>query len=1069
MWLVTLALRRPYTIIVLAMIILLLGAVAAVRAPKDVFPRIEEPIVTVIWQYVGVPAEEFAKQITLFSEQTLSTNVSNWKRIESSSVYGKSITRVYFHPNARIDQAVSEVTAASQTIIRRMLPGQTPPQINVYDASSVPILQVSVGGETMSEQELYDFGTYSVRDRLAAVQGAAVPLPYGGRPRLIMIDLDPVRLQARGLTAKDVNDALYRQNVNLPTGSTQIGSQEFILAINNSPTKIDLIGDMPVKITNGRMVYIRDVADVRDGYNEQTSLVRYDGQKSALLTLLRTGGASTLDVVSKAREELSALVLPEGLKLSILFDQSVFVLNAIKAVATEGLIAAGLTGLLILLFLGSWRSTVVVVTSIPLAVMFSVTLLSALGHSLNLMTLGGLALAVGILVDDATVTIENIHRHLGMGKSLRDAIVDGSRQIVVPAFVAMLCICIVFLPVVGLTGAARYLFPPMALAVVFAVIASYFLSRTLVPVMARYLLHDKHVDAAHGGVGAMGLARRGLAPIGMGMARIHVRVEHGFERLRAGYLALLGWVLRSRALVLVVFLLTLCSAAFIAPWVGQDFFPLVDAGQIRLHVNAPPGTRIEDTGLIFSEVQEEMRRVIAKDDLDVIIDNIGIPPSTNLAYSDTVTVSSSDGEILASLKPGHKTGTAEYIARLREVLPAKFPDLTFYFQPGDMMNQILNFGLPAPIDIKVIGEDKHNYGIAQAIAAKVQQVRGAVDVHVHQIMNQPALRVSVDRTRATELGITQREIAENYLISSSSSVVITPNYWNDPKSGRNYLAVVVQPHHLLDSIDSLLNIPLPGKSPGASNTLGNVASVERIQVPAIINRVNVRQSFDVYANVQGRDLGGVASDIRAILAQFKDQLPKGTRLELSGQAQSMDEAFLRMGLGLLAASLLVYFMMVVNFQSWTDPFIIITALPAAFAGIVWMLFLTGTTFSVPSLMGAIMTVGVATANSILMVSFANEQLREGRSAIEAALEAGSTRLRPVLMTALAMMVGMLPMASGLGEGGEQNAPLGRAVIGGLLLATLATLFFVPMVFSFIKRRGYRARQFELDWAEGQTA
>jgi multidrug efflux pump subunit AcrB len=735
MWLVRLALRRPYTFIVLALIIVMLGTLSALRAPKDVFPRIAEPIVTVIWQYVGVPAEEFAKQITLFSEQTLSTNVSNWRRMESNSVYGKSITRIYFHPGVRVEQAVGEVTAASQTIIRRMLPGQTPPQINVYDASSVPILQVSVGGETLTEQELYDFATYTIRDRLAAVQGAAVPLPYGGRPRLIMVDLDPVRLQAKGLTAKDVNDALYRQNVNLPTGSTQIGGQEFILAINNSPSRIDLIGDMPVRVVNGRMVYIRDVADVRDGYNEQTSLVRYGGQKSALLTLLRTGGTSTLDVVRKAREELSSIVLPEGLRLSILFDQSVFVLNAIKAVAVEGLIGGALTGLLILLFLGSWRSTVVVVTSIPLAVLFSVTMLSALGHSLNLMTLGGLALAVGILVDDATVTIENIHRHLAMGKSVKEAILDGSQQIVVPAFVSMLCICIVFLPVTALTGAASYLFPPMALAVVFAVIASYFLSRTLVPVMARYLLHDKTVGAAHGGAGAMGLIREVLAPLGTAMAGLHLRAEHSFERLRSAYLSLLASGLRRRPLLFALFGGLVAGTGAVLPLVGQDFFPLVDAGQIRLHVNAPSGTRIEDTGVVFSQLEDAMRQVIDKDDLDVIIDNIGIPPSTNLAYSDTVTISSADGEILASLKPEHKVRTEEYLKRLRQVLPAKFPDCTFYFQPGDMMNQILNFGLPAPIDIKVIGESPQNYKLAQAVAAKVRQIPGAVDVHVHQIMN----------------------------------------------------------------------------------------------------------------------------------------------------------------------------------------------------------------------------------------------------------------------------------------------------------------------------------------------
>ena len=662
MWIVQLALRRPYTFVVLALIIILLGGLAIVRTPKDVFPRIEEPIVTVIWQYVGIPAEEFAKQITLFSEQTLSSNVSNWRRIESNSVYGKSITRIYFHPGARVDQAMSEVTAASQTIIRRMLPGQTPPQINVYDASSVPILQVSLGSETLDEQQLYDFGTYTIRDRLASVQGAAVPLPYGGRPRTIMVDLDPIRLQAKGLTAKDVNDALYRQNVNLPTGSTQIGDQEFILAINNSPLKIDLIGEMPIRIVNGRMIYIKDVADIRDGYNEQTSLVRYDGQKSALLTLLRSGGASTLDVVSKAREELANIVLPEGLKVSVLFDQSVFVVNAVRAVVFEGLLAGALTGLLILLVLGSWRSTIVVVTAIPLAVLFSIILLSAMGHSLNLMTLGGLALAVGILVDDGTVTIENIHRHLGMGKSLKEAILDGSRQIVVPAFVSMLCICIVFLPVTALTGAAKYLFIPMALAVVFAVIASYLLARTLVPVMARYLLHDKHVEAAHGGVGVMGGVRRIFAPLGTAMARIHIGVEHAFERLRAGYVAALGWALGHPRTVFVASALVVASAAAIAPLVGQDFFPLVDAGQIRLHVNTPIGTRLEETGVIFSQVEDEIRRVVSREDLDVIIDNIGIPPSTNLAYSDTVTISSADGEMLVSLKPHHKVKTR----RLRE-------------------------------------------------------------------------------------------------------------------------------------------------------------------------------------------------------------------------------------------------------------------------------------------------------------------------------------------------------------------------------------------------------------------
>jgi multidrug efflux pump subunit AcrB len=838
-----------------------------------------------------------------------------------------------------------------------------------------------------------------------------------------------------------------------------------VLGINNSPDQIDLIGDLPVKVVNGTMVYIRDVANVRDGYNEQTNLVRHDGRKSALITVLKSGGASTLDIIREVRERLSNVTLPDGLKLSFLFDQSVFVTNAMHAVVIEGLIAAGLTALLVLLFLGSWRSTLVVITSIPLAVLMSIVLLGAMGHSLNLMTLGGLALAVGILVDDATVTIENIHRHMEMGKTLREAIVDGSQQIVVPALVSMLCICIVFLPVMLLTGAAKYLFTPMALAVVFAVATSYFLSRTLVPVMARYILRD----SAHGHQQVH--AQVASAP--RGLAGLQKRFEARFERLRQRYVAALEWALQAPKTVFAVFAILVASSGVAAWFVGWDFFPVVDAGQIRMHVNAPVGTRIEETGLIFSRVQEEIRNVVSKEDLDVIIDNVGIPPSTNLAYSDNVTITSADGEILVSLKPDHRTSTAEYVRRLRQVLPEKFPTCSFYFQPADMMNQILNFGLPAPIDVKIIGGDYKNYHLAQEIEARMKRIPGAVDVHVHQIMNQPALRLEVDRTRAAELGVSQQEIAQNFLISSSSSVVVTPNYWADPKTGRPYQVVVVQPHHLaLDSIDSILNIPLPGRGGAPTQTLGNVATIKYAQVPAIINHVNTELAFDVYANVQGRDLGGVASDVRKVIDEM---LPKAkeqknnTRIELSGQAESMYSAFTRMGIGLVAAVLLVYLIMVINFQSWTDPFIIITALPAAFCGIVWMLFVTGTTFSVPSLMGAIMSVGVATANSILMVSFANAQLHAGRSAIEAALEAGSTRLRPVLMTALAMCAGMLPMASGLGEGGEQNAPLGRAVIGGLLLATLATLFFVPLVFSLLRRRGaaHRAHH-RRDWDTGET-
>lgn len=1045
MWIVRLALLRPYTVVVAAFAILLGGLLAIVGAPglrpiaKDIFPEITEPIVTLIWQYVGIPADAYEKQVTVFSEQQINTTVSNVRRIESHTIYGKNVIRIYFQPNVRIDQAMAEITGTSQTIIRRMPPGQTPPQIVQYNASSVPILQIALGSDTLTEQELYDQGLWLVRNEVVPIQGATVPLPYGGRPRLVMIDAEPDKMRARGVTVKDINDALNRQNVNLPTGSTQIGNREYILGLNNSPEKISDIGDLPVKSVGDKVVYIRDVASVRDGFNEQTSLVRHDGRKSSLLTVLKSGGASTLDIVRQVRERLGRVALPEGLKLSFLFDQSVFVLNAMKAVVTEGLLAAGLTGLLILLFLGSWRSTAVVVTTIPLAVLLSIVLLGAFGYTLNLMTLGGLALAVGILVDDATVSLENTHRHLTMGKPMLQAILDAAGEIVVPAFVSMLCICVVFLPVLLLTGAAKYLFIPMALAVVFAVASSYVLGRTLVPVMMRRLLKE-HRDEPHD-------------------SGWHAAFERGFERFRRGYLGLLTAALRRPLPMLVLFAVMIGITAILVPRVGQDFFPTVDAGQIRLHVNAPIGTRIEETGLVFSDVEEEIRRVVDAADLDVIIDNIGIPPSTNLAYSDNVTLTSSDGEILVSLKEDHRTPTADYVRRLRERLPEAFPDLSFYFQPGDMMNQILNFGLPAPIDVKILGGDYKNFKLAQAIAERLRGIAGAVDVHVHQIMNQPTLRIEVDRTRAAQLGLTQREIAENFLISASSSVVVTPNYWNDPKTGRPYQVVVVQPHFTeLDSVDAVLGIPLPGKGQSPTIPLGNVATVKRSTVPAIINHVNTELSFDVYANVQGRDLGAVAADVDRVVEEFRpkaDAQKNNTRIEVAGQAESMRDAFTRMGAGLVFAVLLVYLIMVVNFQSWTDPMIIVSALPAALCGIVWMLFATGTTLNVPSLMGAIMAMGVATANSILMVSFANQRLADGLPPMEAALEAGRTRLRPVLMTAFAMIVGMAPMASGLGHGGEQNAPLGRAVIGGLVLATFATLLLVPVVFSLVRRRFVR--------------
>jgi multidrug efflux pump subunit AcrB len=761
LWIVRLALSRPYTFVVVALLVVLLGIVSILRMPKDIFPEIAEPIVTLIWQYQGIPADAFEKQITIFSEQQISTTVSNIRRIESHTINSKNVIRIYFQPNVRIDQAVSQITATSQTIIRRMPPGQQPPQIVQYDASSVPILQIALGSDTLSEQQLYDQGLWLVRNEVVPVPGATVPLPYGGRPRLVMIDADPVRMHAKGITVKDINDALNRQNVNLPTGLTQIGERDYILSINNSPEKIAELGLLPVKNVNGTMVYVNDVADVRDGYNEQTSLVRHDGRKSALITVLKSGGASTLDIIRAVRERLSNVALPEGLKLSFLFDQSVFVANAMHAVVVEGLMAAALTGLLILLFLGSWRSTLVVVTSIPLAILFSIIMLSAMGYSLNLMTLGGLALAVGILVDDATVTIENIHRHMSMGKGLTRAILEGSQQIVVPALVSMLCICVVFLPVLLLTGAAKYLFTPMALAVVFSILASYGISRTLVPVMSRYLLLEHEEEGARRGVGA----------------RIHAAVERNFERLRGNYLGALRWSLTHRVVVFALFGIMVLGSAGAVLFIGWEFFPVVDAGQIRLHVNAPVGTRIEDTGRIFSRVQDEIRRTIAAEDLDVVIDNIGIPPSTNLAYSDNVTLSSGDGEILVALKPDHTVATREYIRQLRQVLPEKFPECGFYFQPGDMMNQILNFGLPAPIDVKIIGGDYRNFHLAKEIEARMKRIPGAVDVHVHQVMNHPALRVEVDRTRAAQFGFTQREIAENFLIASPRA------WWSPPTTG----------------------------------------------------------------------------------------------------------------------------------------------------------------------------------------------------------------------------------------------------------------------------------------------
>jgi len=1053
MWIVKLALRRPYTFVVMALLILLLGITSIKKTPTDIFPEIDIPVVTVVWQYPGLSPDQMAKQITTFSEYTISSAVDNVKNIESQTLAGVSVIRIFFQPNVRIDAAIAQVTAVSQTILRRMPPGTQPPFIIRYNASSVPILQLALGSKTLSEAQLYDYGIYRVRQAIAPVRGATLPLPYGGKPRQIMVDLDPQALLAKGLSPLDVSNAVNAQNLTLPTGTTKIGKSEFIVDINGSPDTVAALNDVPIKQVNGAMVYIRDVAHVRDGFAVQTNVVRKDGNPSALLTILKNGGASTLDIVNQIKALLPTMraAAPPGMEMTELFDQSIFVRAAISGVEKEGVIAALLTATMILLFLGNWRSTFIVMISIPLSILASLSILSLLGYTLNVMTLGGLALAVGILVDDATVEIENIHRNLAQGKPIQRAILDGAQQIAVPAFVSTLAICIVFVSVVFLTGPAKYLFTPLALAVVFAMLASYLLSRTLVPVMVKYLIRGHEGEKP--------------APKAASPARTFTRIQQSFEKrfenLRQRYVDALAWSLQNRGTIFVLFAIMIGSAFIVLPVVGRDFFPTVDAGQFRLHVSAPSGTRLEESEQIFSRIEDVIREVVPPSDIATVIDNIGIPQSINLAFSDNATISAADGEILVSLKPDHRGSTPAYMKMLREKLAARFPDLNFYFQPADIVSQILNFGLPAPIDIQIAGYAPQNYGIAREIEARLKQIPGAVDVGLHQVTNAPELRVRVDRTRAQELGFTERDVANSVLISLSGTSQLTPNFWADPKTGINYPVAIQTPQHLVDSVDALTSTSLAGRDPAHPQLLGNIISLDRAETPAVESHTNVQPVFDVYANVQGADLGRVSDKVTKVVNQVRSKLAPGSTVTVRGQVESMNTAFSKLGLGLIFAAVLIYFLMVVNFQSWTDPFIIITALPGAFAGILWMLFLTHTTFNVESMMGAIMSIGVATSNSILMISFANEQLREGRTALDAAILAGHTRLRPVLMTALAMIIGMVPMALGLGEGGEQNAPLGRAVIGGLLLATVATLFFVPVVFSMIRHKT-RLRSIEDD-------
>jgi multidrug efflux pump subunit AcrB len=1077
MWIVRLALRRPYTFTVMAILIVLMGIVTISRMATDIFPKIDIPVVSVIWSFPGVAPEEMEKRFVTVTERAMTTTVNDIEHIESQSYNGVSVIKVFFHEGAKVEAGVAQVTSITQTLLRILPPGTTPPLILQYSASNVPILQLGLTSKTLSEQQLYDLGLNFIRTQLATVQGAQVPLPYGGKSRQVMVDIDPQKLFGKGLSPADVSNALNAQNVILPAGTQKIGDREYNVRLNSSPELLQALNDLPIKQVNNAMVYIRDVAHVRDGFAVQTNIVAQNRVRSALLTVLKSASASTLDIISRVKAALPRIkaTLPPELDITQLFDQSIFVRAAINGVVKEGVIAACLTALMILLFLGSWRSTLVVATSIPLSILCSVIVLSALGQTLNLMTLGGLALAVGILVDDATVEIENIHRNLAMQKPMVRAILDGASQIAVPAFVSTLCICIVFVPIFFLSGTARFLFQPLAMAVIFAMLASYLLSRTVVPTMVRFLLRGhldeidtslaQSVEGSDGGEEKIANRSRenptaprvsGLGQIFRFLSWIHEKFNHVFEKFRARYVNALRWCLEHRRLVFGAMGAMVLVSVALVPFLGRDFFPAVDAGQFRLHVRAPAGTRLESTQERFFQVGNAIREVIPPNEIQNVLDNIGLPTSgINLAFGDSSTISSADGEILVALNPKHKP-TAQYVRILREKLHRDFPDMEFFFSAPDIVGQILNFGIPAPIDIQITGRDPKGYDIANEIKTRVAQIPGAVDTHVHQLVHGPDLRVNVNRTRAEQIGLTQSNVAQTMLISLSSSGQTAPNYWLNFQNGVNYQVAVQTPQYKMDTLQDLKNTPVVAPNLPRPELLGNLATVERRESPVIVNHYNVQPVFDVLANVQGRDLGGVADGVAKVVDSFKSKLPRGTFLSIRGQVQSMNSSFAGLGAGLIFAIVLVYFLMAVNFQSWTDPFIIIMALPGALCGIIWMLFITGTTLNVPSLMGAIMAIGVATANSILVVTFANDErcAHENKNAFDAALAAGFTRLRPVIMTALAMIIGMLPMSLGLGEGGEQNAPLGRAVIGGLLVATVTTLFFVPVVYSLLRKKEF---------------
>jgi multidrug efflux pump subunit AcrB len=1045
---VRLALDRPYTFVVLAMLIMIIGPLAALRTPTDIFPDIRIPVIAVVWQYTGLPPDQMAGRIASPFERVLTTTVNDVEHIEAKSIGGFGIIKIFFQPTVNIATANAQVTAISQTLLKQLPPGSTPPLILNYNASTVPILQLALSGKGLSEQNLGDLGLNILRPQLVSVAGAAIPYPYGGKSRQVQIDVDPAALQARGLSAQDVANALAAQNLIVPVGTQKVGTFEYTLQLNNAPSEISALGDLPVKMVNGTTVYIRDVAHVLDGSPPQTNIVHVDGHRSVLLSVLKNGSASTLAIVSGIKQRLadSKGILPDNLKVTPIGDQSLFVRAAISGVAREGVIAAALTSLMILLFLGSWRSTVIIAISIPLAILGAIILLSVFGETLNIMTLGGLALAVGILVDDATVTIENINWHLEHGKDTETAIMDGARQIVTPAFVSLLCICIVFVPMFFLDGVARFLFVPMAEAVMFAMICSFILSRTLVPTMAKYLLkpHVAHTDE-HGVSAALPPSRNPLV-------RFQRAFEARFEKIRSAYHGLLELALGHRKPFVVGFLAFVMVSLLLVPFLGRNFFPDVDGGQILMHVRAQIGTRMEDTSTLFASIEQSVKQVVPADELGTVVDNIGLSNSgINTTYNNTGLIGEQDGDIQIALNEGHHP-TAEYVRTLRERLPREFPGVTFSFPPADIVSQILNFGAPAPIDLQVRGPNlAANFAYANKLLDQIKHVSGVVDARIQESQANPGFDINVDRTQAQLLGITERDVTNSLVVNLAGSSQVAPTFWLNPTNGVSYPIVMQTPQYNLDTLAALRNLPINGAG-GQAQILGGLVTLKRQASNAVVDQYDIQSVVQIYAATQDRDLGAVAGDVQKIINNNASTVPKGSHVVLLGQVQTMNSAFAGLLFGLLGAVVLIYLLIVVNFQSWSDPFVIITALPAALAGIVWMLFATHTPLSVPALTGAIMCMGVATANSILVVSFCRERLDEHGDAALAALEAGFTRFRPVCMTALAMIIGMAPMALGLGEGGEQNAPLGRAVIGGLLFATGATLLFVPVVFSMIHAR-----------------